>query len=395
MKKIALIPALLVATLAFADQYKYEISPMIGYNFAEGNLDMKGDGYYTGGLEAQMNVAGSQWSPELSVFYTKGADYTTIANNNTNVLRIALNGVYTYKEVNAWVPFVKFGVGHESISNEVYSNTDGLFVDAGAGAKIPLTDSIAFKLEAIYMAKLGSNNAGVADSNLMALAGFSFAFGKEAPKAAPVVAAVDGDDDNDGVLNRNDQCLNTPAGEKVDSNGCRMDDDNDGVFNSADECPTTQAGVSVDVKGCKVNLDNDNDGVLNDTDLCPTTPAGEAVNVDGCPLTINLHVNFDNDSAVVKKDSMQEINKYANFLTTYTNYSAKIIGYTDSRGAASYNQKLSQRRAEAVKETLIEEGVSASQLSSEGMGEANPVADNATREGRAQNRRIEAELTRN
>jgi len=92
---------------------------------------------------------------------------------------------------------------------------------------------------------------------------------------------------------------------------------------------------------------------------------------------------------------MAQINAYAKFLTTYTNYSAKIVGYTSSRGSNAYNQKLSENRANAVVEMLKEKGVNANQLSSSGMGEANPVADNATSEGRAQNRRIEAELTRN
>ncbi len=394
MKKLLLIPALLAGSLALADGHKYEISPLIGYNISEGNLGMKNDGYAIGGLEGQYNLENSQWSPELSAFYVKNADYKT--GGNANILRVAGNGVYTFATQNMLQPFVKAGLGYEFIKRRNYANQNGLFVDAGAGAKVALTDAIALKLEAIYMAKGNSNNAGSADSNLMTLAGLTFAFGGEAPKAAPVVAAaptvVDGDDDHDGVLNSVDQCIYTPANTPVDANGCALDDDKDGVANNLDQCPQTAFGVEVDAKGCKINLDDDNDGVLNANDLCPTTPAGEEVNVDGCTKIVNLHVNFDRDSYKIKSDSMTDINAYAEFLKKHANYSAYITGYTDSRASAAYNKKLSTNRAKAVVEALVAQGVNPKQLISLGMGEANPIADNATAQGRALNRRIEAEL---
>ena len=398
MKKLILIPALLAGSLAFANQHKYEISPMLGYNVAEGNLGIKNDGYFVGGLEVQANTIGSKWSPELSLFGTKNADYKGLGNIDTDILRLAFNGVYSFDAMGSVVPFAKAGAGYETVNNEITSNQSGFFVDAGAGAKMFVTENIAFKLEGIYMAKPGGNNAGSADSNFMALAGITFAFGGETPKAAPVAvvpAVVDGDDDNDGVANSIDQCIYTPANTPVDANGCALDDDKDGVANNIDQCPQTEFGVEVDAKGCKINHDDDNDGVLNTNDLCPTTPEGEAVNSDGCTKVVNLHVKFDHDSDVVKKDAMSDINAYASFLVAHPSYSAKIVGYTDSMGAASYNKNLSLRRAKAVVKILTAEGVNADKLSYDGMGEANPIADNATREGRAQNRRIEAESTRN
>ena len=74
------------------------------------------------------------------------------------------------------------------------------------------------------------------------------------------------------------------------------------------------------------------------------------------------------------------------------NQTAIISGHTDSTGDANYNEKLSQRRADAVKEAIIQEGVEAERLQSKGYGETRPIADNATKEGRAQNRRVEAEI---
>lgn len=120
----------------------------------------------------------------------------------------------------------------------------------------------------------------------------------------------------------------------------------------------------------------------------------EAVNVDGCPNKIILHAKFDNNSAVVKEESFDLIQKYADFLNNYPAYSSTIVGHTSDTGSDSYNLSLSLKRAQAIATILIEKGVSADRLLSRGKGEANPVADNSTKEGRAKNRRIEAELIR-
>ena len=399
MKKKIVLSLLLASTLVVASDYKYEVSPMVGYNIAEGNLEMKDDGYFIGGLEAQANTLGSKLSPELSVFHSHHVDYN--GGGNTNITRGAMNGVYTFNQVNSFIPFAKMGVGIENISNEQANNNTGMFVDAGAGLKVPFAEHFALKLEATYMAKINSDHAGNADSNLVALAGLTYSFGaqeqKPAPTPAPVVKAAPVDNDHDGVIDSEDNCLNTPANTKVDASGCAVpiDSDGDGVYDASDKCPNTVAGSTVDVNGCAVDLDDDNDGVKNSVDKCPNTPAGAAVNVDGCPAIVNLHINFANNSAEIAAVSDNALAQYAKFLTDYPNYSANIVGYTDSRGSASYNQKLSQKRAEAVVKALVKRGVKPSQLKSSGMGEANPIADNATADGRAQNRRIEAELTRN
>jgi OOP family OmpA-OmpF porin len=395
MKKLLLIPALLLGSIAMASDYNYEVTPVIGYNIAEGNIGL--DNYSTYGGEMQYNGLDFIIKPELSVLYSK-ADYESPSTLDTSVWRVALNGVYEYDKVGPVIPLAKVGLGYENMSDTYSSgNSNSMFADAGIGAKVPFTKNIALKLEAVYMLKYNDTRY---DNNLALLAGINIAFGKRAEDIAPVVAAdpvvatvVDGDDDNDGVANSIDECLSTPAGYAVNAQGCALDDDKDGVANTIDACLTTAFGVEVDAKGCA--LDDDKDGVINAKDICPNSPAGAEVNSDGCPKIVTLDVNFDNDSYVVKDASMPEINTYAKFLTTYTNYSAKIVGYTSNTGSATYNQKLSEKRAKAVIALLKEKGVSSNQLSSAGMGEANPVADNATAEGRAKNRRIEAELTRN
>ena len=412
MKKLLLIPALLATTLVMAEQKKYEISPMIGYNIAEGNFNLEDDGYLTGGVEVQFNTPSSKISPEFSLLYSKGVDYatrSTQAGNQTDIIRGAFNGVYTFDSLGMVIPFAKAGAGAESVNNPSYAVENGFFLDAGAGVKVPFNDYIALKVEALYMAKLGSNNAGIADNNLIAMAGLTFSFGgtqaKEpkvvASEAVVVAAVVDGDDDNDGILNSKDSCIYTPANTKVDALGCTLvtDNDGDGVLNSADKCPSTPNGTKVDAKGCKfvviVDTDIDKDGVLNSLDLCPNTLLGDTVNSDGCPKEFTLEINFENDSIEIKSSSSESINTFATFLINHTNYSSNIAGYTDSIGNAKYNKQLSLNRANQVRAVLIDRGVNPSQLTATGMGEANPVADNDTEAGRLQNRRIQAELTRN
>jgi len=400
MKKLLLIPALLTASLALAKPYTYEISPMIGYDIAEGNIGMKDNGYLVYGVELQYNKKDWFLSPELFVIYTdSGNTEYEVSTNETDVLRVGVNGVKTYNQDGAFQPFAKAGLGMEKMDHLEEGNKNSLFVDAGAGVKVPLMDHLALKLEAIYMLK---ENANRWDNNAIVQAGLTFGFGAQEEEVVPVAAVaapvvVDGDDDNDGILNSKDECPNTAAGARVDVSGCFLDsdDDKDGVLNAADKCPTTAANTEVDAEGCKLDGDDDKDGVLNSKDICPNTPLGEAVNEDGCPKSITLHVKFPNDSSKIEASSYSIVQKYADFLNTNTAYSAKIVGHTDSRGSAAYNQKLSERRANAIKDMLIEKGVPASRVSAAGKGEAKPMADNATAEGRAKNRRIEAELTKN
>ncbi len=385
MKKLLLIPALLFGTAAIAQEYNYEITPVVGYNIAEGNLNLDNQTLY--GAELQYNGFDSLLKPELSVLYTD-ADYEN-SLGSTDIYRIALNGVYEYDAMGMIKPLAKIGVGYETIDKHLADNKDSMFLNAGVGAKIPFTDAVALKLEAVYMLK---NNHARMDSNLALLAGINFAFG---PKAQEVAAKpVDGDDDNDGILNSIDKCPNTPAGTEVDAAGCKIDkdDDNDGVLNSRDRCPNTPAGAKVDGAGCKIDSDDDRDGVLNSKDRCPNTPAGNIVDSDGCTKKVNLHINFETASYSIDEASKSNVKKFADFLKARTNFNAKIVGHTDNVGSKASNQALSENRANAVKELIVQYGVEADRIEAVGMGESNPTALNDTDEGRAQNRRIEAEL---
>ncbi|WP_313220835.1 OmpA family protein [Stutzerimonas nitrititolerans] len=115
-------------------------------------------------------------------------------------------------------------------------------------------------------------------------------------------------------------------------------------------------------------------------------PVAEAVRVE-------LDVKFDFDRAEVKSGSYDDIRNLADFMKEYGQTSTVVEGHTDSVGTDAYNQRLSERRANAVRDVLVHQhGLDSSRIEAVGYGESRPVADNATEEGRAINRRVEAEV---
>lgn len=145
--------------------------------------------------------------------------------------------------------------------------------------------------------------------------------------------------------------------------------------------------------------DEDGDGVLDADDQCPGTPAGTRVDSKGCPLpvaqvaSIKLMVNFGFDSTRVEEKYFTDLGELAAFLKRFEDVYVDIEGHTDSTGPEDYNQQLSERRAQAVVDLLVNEhGIARQRLQAKGYGESAPVADNSTREGRAANRRVMATL---
>jgi len=347
MKKLA-FSALLAASLLGASEYNYEISPMVGYAFPNSGQNLKDHGVY--GAELQFNDVESAIKPELSVLYSD-AKYEQ-GFGNTDIFRSALNGVYNLTPSNNITPFVKAGLGYETMSKTHLDNHDSAFADVGAGVKVALAEQVALKLEAIDMVKFNNFNL---DNNLLIMAGLSFAFGEKAQPAAPVVEAAP---------------VAEPAVEPAPAPVA---------------APAPKPVVAAPV-------DSDGDGVFDPQDKCPNTPKGFKVDTDGCPLKATLQLNFSTDSTKVDAEGTAKVNAFAEFLKESPAYKANIVGHTDSTASDAYNQKLSEKRAEKVKSMLIEDGVAAERLTSEGMGEKMPVATNKTKEGRAANRRIEVEL---
>ena len=140
--------------------------------------------------------------------------------------------------------------------------------------------------------------------------------------------------------------------------------------------------------------DTDGDGVTDSNDYCPHTPLGSKVDVNGCPLILSLDLKFDFDRATISDEkSLEDVKRLSTFMNKYPAYHANIIGHTDSVGKASYNKKLSIRRAKVVKKMIIEDGVDTTRISYEGRGESEPLFENINPFNRHKNRRTEVELT--
>jgi len=112
-------------------------------------------------------------------------------------------------------------------------------------------------------------------------------------------------------------------------------------------------------------------------------------------ITLKGDVTFDTDSTIVRPGLYNEIDRIAQVMVQYPETQIVVQGHTDSSGAADYNQRLSERRAEAVKNLLVQRGVSPYRVTSMGYGETMPVATNATPEGRQMNRRVEIRIKPN
>ena len=206
------------------------------------------------------------------------------------------------------------------------------------------------------------------------------------------------DRDGDGVSDLRDRCPDLPGPGQDD--GCPLtrekvlDRDGDGVPDDRDVCPDLPGdGVH---RGCPPP-DADADGIPDDRDRCPSEPG--TIQSEGCPyrhiviesdrIILRQKIFFVRANNTVQRGSRDVLNEIATVLHARTNMRLRIEGHTDSRGAAQRNMELSARRAQAVRRYLIKLGIEPDRLIATGFGEAAPVADNDTTEGRALNRRVD------
>ena len=234
----------------------------------------------------------------------------------------------------------------------------------------------------------------------------------------PAGATVDSrgcpsDADGDRVYDGIDQCPGTPLGVMVDARGCPTDADGDRVYDGVDQCPSTPPGAVVDARGCTTEVvqaardtaprdtDTDQDGVTNEADRCPSTPAGSQVDAAGCiilfreaagakatPLVLQ-GVTFASGRSIITRQSFAVLDAVAASLLANPDVEIEVAGHTDDSGAEGLNLRLSKARADAVRHYLASKGVPPARMTAEGYGESQPVASNATPQGKAQNRRVE------
>jgi len=214
------------------------------------------------------------------------------------------------------------------------------------------------------------------------------------------------DNDADGIADTSDLCpkFTEDLDGFEDNDGCPdNDNDNDAIVDSKDSCPDNAEDFDgfKDGDGCP-DYDNDNDGIPDSTDKCPSL--SETFNNfnddDGCPDTVKKEsslpqqqilkdVQYRNNGPELTFSSYQYIEPIIRQMKLFPELEIEIRGHTDTLGNYSKNMKLSQMRAESVRQYLISKGIDSKRIRAVGFGATVPIADNRTASGRAQNRRIE------
>lgn len=210
---------------------------------------------------------------------------------------------------------------------------------------------------------------------------------------APVVPVVQ-DRDGDGVPDSEDRCPDEAGSAEL--KGC-PDRDGDGIADIDDKCPNVPGVARYD--GCPIP-DSDGDGVNDEEDKCPTVP-GPASN-HGCPVVEQEviakvdkaaeNIFFASGSAKLLEKSFASLDDVVALMKENPTFHIEISGHTDITGGTELNQKLSESRAESVKQYLLEQGIDEDRITAKGYGETMPIADNKTAAGRAKNRRVEMKL---
>jgi OOP family OmpA-OmpF porin len=336
-------------------------------------------------------------------------------------------------------PSLTLGGGYVFLGKDSYGT-----VNPGAGLTLWFTENVGLELATRYKKSFGNreDDKGVIDSpsHFQHTAGIIFKFGGkdtdgdgiydkddacpevaglkqfngcpdtdgdgivDASDACPDVAglaALNGcpDADGDGIADKDDACPNAAGSASL--KGC-PDADKDGIADKDDKCPNV-AGPR-DNDGCPWT-DKDSDGVLDKDDQCPEV-AGPASN-KGCPEVVKevtpevlndikvqaKSIYFNSGKATFKSaDVTAKVDAISSIIKEYPNAKFTVEGHTDSDGSDAANLKLSQERADVVKNALIERGIKESNITATGYGESKPVASNKTAAGKAKNRRTEVVL---
>lgn len=291
-------------------------------------------------------------------------------------------------------PFVTTGIGLSK-----YKTYFGAFIPAGVGLQINYRQEIFALFSSQYCSSITRNvsshfyhSIGVAGNIIRKkiLQRKTIAV-PQLPITIPPL-----DMDGDGIPDSIDRCPTVPG--KTSLRGC-PDNDGDGIADIDDRCPGIPGKSKY--QGCPIP-DTDKDGINDEEDSCVTTPG--PANNHGCPViskTINERLNiaaknifFASGSNVLLPKSFEALDEVSKLLTG-NNFTIIIQGHTDNSGSPIKNNLLSEKRANAVLKYLKDKGIEAGRMKAIGFGQDKPVVDNATSEGRSQNRRVEININGN
>ncbi len=318
-------------------------------------------------------------------------------------------------------PFVLGGFGRLAMHSDPLGNDGDPAYHFGAGVKVPVNEMLSVRLDLrdnltqkynakpdtlthhpeIQLGLTGTFGRSSKPEGPKDRDGDGFDDGKDRCPDEPGVAP-DGcpvkDSDGDGVPDPQDQC---PEAAGPAPTGCPVDDsDGDGFDDSKDQCPDVK-GIAPD--GCP-DEDPDKDGVLGKADKCPNEPETKNgfQDDDGCPdevpdavkkfTGVIEGIQFDTGLATIRASSKPTLDQAAAVLSEHPSLRVLITGHTDTDGTRDRNMKLSADRAESVKAYLVIKGIDAGRVETRGAGPDEPIADNATAEGKQKNRRIEFKL---
>lgn len=331
MKKILIALSICASTALLASDadYHWELTPTVGGVLPEGNTGL--DNAFTFGLRVAKNLGNDYWLDQIEVGYDRIDDFDVKAGGGVDTDVYHLNFVKDIWNITDSLKLYGLvGAGYMDFHGKVEDeDKDTGFGQYGLGLKYYIADNFATKLEVRDAITFDE-----AEHFMFYTLGFGVDFGSRTTNK-PVAAVAD------------------PIG----------DSDGDGVPDNLDRCPGTPAGVVVDEYGCEKIIK------FSDVD-----------------------VNFAFDSAKLTPEASGKLNQIANYLGEHDNYRVLLEGHTDSVGAEAYNQKLSEKRANSVKQGLVGAGVTAEKIDVVGYGELKPIATNTTKEGRAENRRVEAKF---
>jgi OOP family OmpA-OmpF porin len=215
------------------------------------------------------------------------------------------------------------------------------------------------------------------------------------------------DYDGDGVFDRIDRCPNTPKGCIVDEYGCESDADGDGVCDGLDKCPNTPQGLKVDAQGCadiqKTTMSTHaTPAPAKEVPPPPTPPAPPPAKpvsemerrlVETGSIRLE-NVYFETNSAKLLPESETTLNEAGGVLEKFADLKIEVEGHTDTRGAAAYNMRLSQSRAESVRQFLLDHfHLRPENYSARGYGETKPETKERNQEELLRNRRVVLRVT--
>lgn len=250
------------------------------------------------------------------------------------------------------------------------------------------------------------DNDGIADVDDLCPDAFGFARNDGCPDAPKPI-----DSDGDGVIDEKDECPDVYG----EDNGCPkpsapepkpeiLDSDGDGIADNEDDCPYVYGASSNNGCPVAVQSDSDGDGIVDTLDECPYV-YGAASNY-GCPSETSTtndayknildaatrNLRFGTGSSNIEYSSFITLKDLAKLMINNPGFRLRIVGHTDNVGNSAANMELSKKRAEAVRNYLLNEGVSFGNMIVEYFGGSKPIADNNTAEGRRLNRRVDFEL---